>query len=83
MKEVTWDGLDFAALQMLMVDHRWNGQPGVQMDRNRHVTVLTTDPAAGSAIYATIAVGWTVQIGDDGQVDILGHLGLSVLAGRA
>lgn len=83
MKEVTWDGLDFAALQMLMVDHRWNGQPGVQMDKNRHVTVLTTDPAASSAMFATITAGYTVQIGDDGQVDILGHLGLSVLARRA
>lgn len=63
MKEVTWDGLDFAALQMLMVDHRWNGQPGVQMDKNRHVTVLTTDPAASSAMFATITAGYTVQIG--------------------
>lgn len=71
MRQVTWDGLDFAALQMLMVNHRWNGQPGAQMDRNGHVSILISPAGQPSGFYAVISPGRTVRIEDSGTVQIL------------
>lgn len=68
---VYWDGLDFAALQMLMAGHRWNGQPGVQIDREwNEVSVLVSPPGNPAGLYRVIQVGHVVEIGSDDLVYI-------------
>jgi hypothetical protein len=80
VRQATWDGLDFAALQMLMVDHRWNGQPGAQMDRNSHVSILVSRPdPRGAGMFAVITPGRTVRVEDDGTVQILDETGEAII----
>ena len=75
-KAVEWDGLNFAALQMLMVGVRWNGRPGVEMGAGGEVTVLISgDNPAG--IYQAIKPGYLVTRDGD-QVRLMDEHGYSI-----
>jgi hypothetical protein len=67
MRTVTWDGLDFAALQMLMVGHRWNGQPGVRV-HDGEVSILMSPPGNPAGLYRVLHEGQSAGIGADGLV---------------
>jgi len=66
VRQVTWDGLDFAALQMFLHDRRHDGAPTCRWP-SKGVAELMILPD----FWAPLLPGHAIQLHDDGAVKIV------------